>query len=269
MVAALTAVTASAATGTASASASRASSPGRNVTVMTFNIHHGADPDDVLHLERVAETVRQSGADVVGLQEVDRHFASRSDFVDQASWLAKRLGLHLAYGANLDLDPEKPGDPRRRYGTAILSRFPIMNSRNTLLPRSETGEQRGLLEAELLVRGEKLRFLNTHLEDTSQDDRLTQVAAVNAIVNGSRLPTVLVGDLNTAPGSEEIAAMTKRLTDTWPVAGKSNGFTYDSVNPHERIDYVFASQGVQARRAKVLDVTVSDHRPLRVELSIR
>ncbi|MEU6876115.1 endonuclease/exonuclease/phosphatase family protein [Streptomyces sp. NPDC046751] len=236
---------------------------------MTFNIHHGADPDDVLHLERVAETVRQSGADVVGLQEVDRNFASRSDFVDQASWLAERLGLHLAYGANLDLDPEKPGDPRRRYGTAILSRFPIVNSRNTLLPRSETGEQRGLLEADLLVRGEKLRFLNTHLEDTSQADRLTQVAAVNAIVNGSRLPTVLVGDLNTAPGSEEIAAMTRRLTDTWPVAGKRDGFTYDSVNPHERIDYVFASQGLRARQAKVLDVTVSDHRPLRVELSIR
>ncbi|MFJ8853079.1 endonuclease/exonuclease/phosphatase family protein [Streptomyces sp. NPDC102437] len=265
-VTALTAATALAAAGPASASASV---PGRDVTVMTFNIHHGTDPDDVLNLDHVAQTVEQSGADVIGLQEVDRHFASRSEFVDQAEWLAERLGLHLAYGTNLDLDPEKPGDPRRQYGTAILSRFPITNSHNTLLPRSETGEQRGLLEADLMVRGKKFRFLNTHLEHTSQAERHTQVAAINTIVNGSRLPTVLVGDLNATPGSGEIASVTKRLTDTWPVAGKGDGFTYDSVNPRERIDYVFASQGVEARRAQVLDVAISDHRPLRVELSIQ
>ncbi|WP_326741216.1 endonuclease/exonuclease/phosphatase family protein [Streptomyces sp. NBC_01768] len=271
MVAALTAATALAATGTASATSagSRTSAAGRDVTVMTFNIHHGADPDDVLNLDHVAQAVRQSGADVIGLQEVDRHFASRSDFVDQAEWLANRLGLHLAYGTNLDLDPEKPSDPRRRYGTAVLSRFPIVNTRNTLLPRSEAGEQRGLLEADLMIRGKKMRFLNTHLEDTSQAERRTQVAAINAIVNGSRLPTVLVGDLNATPDSDEIASVTKRLTDTWPTAGKGDGFTYDSVNPRERIDYVFASSGVEARRARVLDVTVSDHRPLRVELTIR
>ncbi|MFF3782372.1 endonuclease/exonuclease/phosphatase family protein [Streptomyces sp. NPDC001933] len=271
---ALTAATALAAAGPASASvsassASSASVPGRDVTVMTFNIHHGADPDDVLNLDHVAQAVRQSGADVIGLQEVDRHFASRSEFVDQAEWLAERLDLHLAFGTNLDLDPEKPGDPRRQYGTAILSRFPIVNSHNTLLPRSETGEQRGLLEADLMVRGKKFRFLNTHLEHTSQTERHTQVAAINTIVNGSRLPTVLVGDLNATPESEEIASVTKRLTDTWPVAGKGDGFTYDSVNPRERIDYVFASQGVEARQARVLDMAISDHRPLRVELSIR
>lgn len=269
MVAAMTAAAALTAAGTASASASRAAVPGRDVTVMTFNMHHGADPDDVLNLNHVAQAVRQSGADVIGLQEVDRHFASRSDFVDQAEWLAERLDLHLAFGANLDLDPEKPGNLRRRYGTAILSRFPIVNSHNTLLPRSETGEQRGLLEADLMVRGKKLRFLNTHLEHTSQAERRTQVAAINAIVNGSRLPTVLVGDLNATPDSAEIASVTERLTDTWPVAGKGDGFTYDSRNPQERIDCVFTSPGVEARRAQVLDVTVSDHRPVRVELSIR
>ncbi|MFF2508090.1 endonuclease/exonuclease/phosphatase family protein [Streptomyces sp. NPDC058067] len=235
---------------------------------MTFNIHHGADPDEVLDLEKVAGVVRGSGADIVGLQEVDRHWSSRSDFVDQAEWLAERLDLHVTYGANLDLDPAQPGDPRRQYGAAILSRHPIVDAHNTLLPRSETGEQRGLLEADVLVHGKKMRFLNTHLEHTSQAERLSQVEAINDIVDDSRLPTVLVGDLNATPDTEEVGVLTKQLTDTWPLAGQGDGFTYSAESPYERIDYVLTSPGIKARQAQVLSTNASDHRPVRVELSL-
>ncbi|WP_406740684.1 endonuclease/exonuclease/phosphatase family protein [Streptomyces atratus] len=94
-------------------------------------MHHGAGTDDVLDLKRIAGVVKDTGADVIGLQEVDRqevdrHWSSRSDFADQAQWLADRLHMHVVYGANLDLDPEQAGDPRRQYGTAILSRFPVL-----------------------------------------------------------------------------------------------------------------------------------------------
>jgi endonuclease/exonuclease/phosphatase family metal-dependent hydrolase len=47
------------------------------VTVMSFNIHHGQGTDGVLDLERIARVIRASGADIVGLQEVDRHFGGR------------------------------------------------------------------------------------------------------------------------------------------------------------------------------------------------
>ncbi|NUR82746.1 MAG: metal-dependent hydrolase, partial [Nonomuraea sp.] len=115
--------------------------------VVTFNIHHGRGPDGRLDLRRVADVLHTSGADVAALQEVDRHYAARSDFADQAAWLATALGMRLAHGANLDLDPSAPGRPRRRYGTAVLSRFPIRDSGNTLLPRFPGSEQRGLLHA--------------------------------------------------------------------------------------------------------------------------
>lgn len=97
----------------------------RPLTVMSFNIHHGVGVDGLLNLQRVADVIKTEGVDVVGLQEVDRHWGERSDFVDQAAWLADELDMHVVYGANLDLDPAQPGEPRRQYGTAILSERPI------------------------------------------------------------------------------------------------------------------------------------------------
>jgi endonuclease/exonuclease/phosphatase family metal-dependent hydrolase len=73
----------------------------RELRVMCFNIHHGVGLDGRLDLERIARVAESQAAEVVGLQEVDRHFSTRSDFVDQARWLADRLSMHVVFGANL------------------------------------------------------------------------------------------------------------------------------------------------------------------------
>jgi endonuclease/exonuclease/phosphatase family metal-dependent hydrolase len=120
---------------------------GPRLRVMTFNIRHGDGLDRRVDLARAAGVIRAARPDVVGVQEVDRHYGDRSGFVDQAQWLADTLGMHLAYGATLDLDPPAAGRPRRRFGNAVLSRHPISDSDNVLLPRSGGHEQRGLLRA--------------------------------------------------------------------------------------------------------------------------
>ena len=148
----------------------------------SFNIHHGAGTDDRLDLERVAAEIERTGAAVVGLQEVDRHWGDRSAFVDQAQWLADRLGMNVVYGANLDLDPPAPDRPRRQYGTAILSSHPIVYSRNTLLPRPQNGEQRGLLEAAIDVDGVRVRVANTHLQHNSAVERRAQTERIAALL---------------------------------------------------------------------------------------
>ena len=65
--------------------------------------------------------------------------------MDQAAELARMLRMHVVYRANLDRDPVNPGEPRRQYGTAILSDAPIHNWRNTLLPR--TGKIEAITES--------------------------------------------------------------------------------------------------------------------------
>jgi endonuclease/exonuclease/phosphatase family metal-dependent hydrolase len=252
----------------AEASPAAAQRPDRPLRVATFNIHHGAGLDGLVDLERIASVVEQGGAEVVGLQEVDRHFGERSNFVDQATWLAERLDMRVVFGANLDFDPLAPGAPRRQYGTAILSRYRIREWQNTLLPRPEGGEQRGLLEAKISVRGVRVRVFNTHLQHTSQVERLAQVARIKEVLAVTSESVVLLGDLNATPETPEIAAITEDLADSWVEAGVGDGFTYDAATPHARIDYVLSSPDIVARTAVVVSTDASDHLPVVVDLAL-
>src|SRR5262245_27986995 len=101
---------------------------------MTFNIQHGQGGDGRVDLARTSQVIRDAGAEVVGLQEVDRNYGTRSGLIDQAEWLARDLGMHVVYGANTDLDPPTAGAARRQFGNAILSAFPIVDWENIHLP---------------------------------------------------------------------------------------------------------------------------------------
>lgn len=241
---------------------------GRPLTVVTYNIHHAQGADGVLDLERVAVALRDSGASVITLQEVDRHFGDRSENVDQASWLGRRLGMQVVFGANLDLAPAAAGDPRRQYGTAILSKYPIRSWQNTLLPKLPAGEQRGLLEADIAVRGTTVRILTTHLQHNNTPERLAQIAAIRDLTADDHRPTVLTGDMNALPDSVEYARLSDSFSDIWPLVGEGDGFTFDSDAPQGRIDYVFTANGVRARAATVLQTLASDHLPVRAELRV-
>src|ERR687895_1535822 len=238
----------------------------QQVTVASYNIHHAAGTDDRLDLERIATEIERGGADIVGLQEVDRHWSERSEFVDQAQWLADRLGMEVVYGANLDLDPLAPGQPRRQYGTAILSAHPIVYSRNTHLPRPEGGEQRGLLEAGIDVDGIRVRIANTHLQHTSAVERRAQTERIVELLRPARNPIVLMGDLNARPGTPELAPLSPRFVDAWPRGGVGDGFTIPSENPTSRIDYILTTADVDVESAEVLTSPASDHAQVVAEL---
>lgn len=50
-----------------------------------------------MDLYRIAEVIAKSDADIIGLNEVDRHFSKRSDYEDQINWLAKQLNMDSAF----------------------------------------------------------------------------------------------------------------------------------------------------------------------------
>ncbi|MFI7351305.1 endonuclease/exonuclease/phosphatase family protein [Streptomyces sp. NPDC049936] len=237
----------------------------RVLDVMTFNIHHAEGTDGVLDLRRVANVIRRSGADVVGLQEVDNHYSSRSAWADQPAELAELLGYHVVFGANIDNSPPTPGGHRVQYGTAILSRYPVTASDNTWLYKSPGQEQRGLLHATLDVHGRKVEFYNTHLAAGSQADRLRQTAQVVDLI-GATQPGILVGDFNALPAAPESQPLQKAYSDAWAKSPhpRGDGATYPAESPTERIDLIYATRRVTPLATRVLndDPTASDHRPL-------
>lgn len=241
-----------------------AAPPARELRVMSYNMHAGIGDDGRLDLERTARVIETSGADVIGLQEVDRHWSARSDYVDQAQWLARRLGLHYAYGANLDRDPEPGRTERRQYGTAVLSRYPIQSATNhalTSIPYPERPtEQRGLLATRINVRGVKIDFYNTHLDHQRSEQRASQVTEILELTAGTQRPAILVGDLNAVPEAPEI----RMLTDDAfrDVFAGTDAFTYPADAPNRRIDYVLTRGPRSFTDSTVIDTPASDHLPV-------
>src|SRR3954465_5753108 len=82
------------------------------VRLLTFNIRHGVGADDRLDLPRLAKVLQAVDADVVCLQEVDRHYGSRSEDVDQPLLLSRALDMQLAWGPAIE-EPRGPDRPAR------------------------------------------------------------------------------------------------------------------------------------------------------------
>lgn len=241
----------------------------RPLRVMTYNISHGRGLDRRVNLDRTARVIRDAGVDVAGLQEVDRHFDARSHFVDQAEALARDLGMHVVFGANLDLDPFTPGQPRRQFGNAILSAAPIVEWENTHLPRSGDSEQRGLLRARIDLGGASWQVYVTHLQHDDAGERLVQAQEVARLI-GTTSGAVLLADLNAEPDTPEIRVLTARLVDAWEAAGSGRGGTIRNPFPCRRIDYVMLSADartggvtvIRSLRARI----ASDHAPVAATL---
>ncbi|GIP35693.1 endonuclease/exonuclease/phosphatase family protein [Paenibacillus sp. J2TS4] len=246
------------------------------IKVMSFNIYHGEGLlDGKLDLQRIAEVVRESGADVIGMQEVDKHFSERSDYEDQGKRLAESLSMDYAYGANLKLETSSTGEPDREYGTLILSRYPIVSRRNRALPQvdSEEGynEPRGLLETHLNIEGQRVVFLNTHL-GLNEVERNAQVNWIIQQYGDCPEPILLAGDFNAEPSSPEIRRLKEVFQDAFEPFGLQDEPTlleYKDIHAEpaeyhltKRIDYVFSSGQVQLIGAERINCVVSDHLPV-------
>jgi endonuclease/exonuclease/phosphatase family metal-dependent hydrolase len=249
------------------------------VRLVTFNTHHGVGEDDRHDLPRLARLLQAVDADVVCLQEVDRHFGERSDDADQALLLSRTLGMQLAWGPALDR-PRDGDRPDRQYGNALLSRLPVLVSDVHPLPGD--GEPRSALRTMVELDGGTLWVTTTHLSTGGADRRAEQAAALAGLVTGAMGPGVVVGDLNTRPDAAELAPLRERFTDSWELARerddragwrfwqREEGNTHPARAPHRRIDQVWVSEGIAVAAARVVDgAGASDHLPLVVDLEVR
>lgn len=155
----------------------------------SYNIQYGKGQDGRYDLERIAREVEP--ADVIAMQEVTSGFA-RSGFVDQAAWFAERLDRHVVFGATYDVDASYRDEAgrlvnrRRRFGNAVLSRFPIRSTRTLPLPFLPPADQQDIqrcaVEAVLDLPGGPLRVYSIHLSHLTPGTRIPQIQALKAMV---------------------------------------------------------------------------------------
>ena len=234
-------------------------------TVMSYNIHHAVGIDGQLSLERIAQVIEDAGAEIVALQEVDRFYGARSDFKDQAKELAELLGYHYAYGANLNLAPAEGQIENRQYGTAIVSKYPIIRSENVLLS-SFGREQRGVLHAVVNVRGIHVHVYNTHM-GLDVPGRMAQAQEIVDLASQHEGPAVLMGDFNANPSSEEVGIFLNSGLFTNTFAGIEDAYTFPVLTPSVTIDYILTSPSVAHAEQRVIHTEASDHLPIAADLT--
>jgi endonuclease/exonuclease/phosphatase family metal-dependent hydrolase len=154
------------------------------LTVATYNIHSAVGTDGKFDPQRIAGVLREIGADVIALQEVPLGGRKRGDVL---TLLQQATGFHAVEGAVQDT-------PERRYGNAVLSRYPIIATRRLDLSFGSR-EPRGALDADIDVNGNPLRIVATHL-GLRPAERRDQIKRLLQVFDTGRMPVILMGDVN-------------------------------------------------------------------------
>ncbi|MET0695336.1 MAG: endonuclease/exonuclease/phosphatase family protein [Propionibacteriaceae bacterium] len=245
--------------------------------VMTYNTHHGADSDNRYDIEAIARTIDSCEPDVVALQEVDRHWGSRSNHVDQPAWYAERLGMFVHYAPNVVQERDDPDPVPAEYGLALLSRLPLSGSGHRLYAGTHA-ESRGLVAALVTAPGGSgpcssdagvadqpgtIRVINTHLSVRDRRARAREIAQLLSYADSEQdLPTVVAGDFNALTRARALRAMRTTYHDAWEV-GRGSPATV----PGRRIDYLWMSRHLRPVQTVVVRSSASDHYALVSDLA--
>ncbi|MEB2775384.1 endonuclease/exonuclease/phosphatase family protein [Algoriphagus sp. D3-2-R+10] len=236
-------------------------SSAQSLKVISYNIHHGADKNEVNTLEEMGEYIKVSNADLVGLQEVDS-MCNRSGSVDQMKILAEITGMHYAFQRHFEYDGGA-------YGLGILSKYPIISEEHNQITSIKNGENRSLalLSAKISLPDRKeIVFATVHLA-LDQSTRLIQADETLEFLE-SDLPLILTGDFNSEPGTEEIELFSEQMK----MADDKLDYTFPVINPSKKIDYIWISKDHSKNISHVkvpLTIQYSDHLPLEAELTLK
>ena len=244
-----------------------------NIRLMTYNIRQCTAGGSRGEVDRVAEVIATTGADVVALQEVGVRSALAGG-VDQPGSLAERLAMTRHFQASMPLSTGG------EYGNAVLSRLPFRVMASGLLPRlpdRSRREPRGASWLEVELGGVGLHLFVTHL-GLARRERLAQL---DALFGSGWLAhprrgghAVLCGDLNFVPGSREHRLVSARLRDALQLEPPVKGHraTFPALRPLVRLDHAFVTEGVIVRRTEILRrpglQRVSDHLPVLIDLEV-
>ena len=234
-----------------------------NLTVATYNLRHCEGVDGVIDVDRTARALTESGARVIGLQELDEGM-SRSGRVSQARELSRRLGLEVAFHPTLERDGG-------RYGLGLAAAGGI-DVHFESLPRRGDEEPRGAI----VGRTEGVWFVITHL---SRDpfSRATQTRALAAMAKVLDGPVVVMGDFNQTAGSlgplKEAGLASDGLRHRTilppPATGMRRWLRIVGLPRPRQIDHVLARGGARVVRSWTLASEASDHLPLVAEIRLR
>src|SRR5690348_4841850 len=182
-----------------------------SLRIATYNVHRCIGTDWRRSEARIAEVISSMSADIVGLQELSLRRA-RFGGADQAAIIAQQLGWNVLFQPAMQ-------NVREYFGDAIISRYPLRLVRVAELPGKSPWycrEPRIALWAEANTNLGTIQVMNTHLglgrsERLLQAEWLAGPEWLGSVPENT--PLLLLGDLNSTPGSQSYRSLTGSLRD--------------------------------------------------------
>lgn len=241
-----------------------------NLSIMNYNVRL-FDLYNWNNLENVQEDmvafIKKEAPDIISFQEYHPH-----EKVDLSFYEYKY---------------EKLSGARDKYGQAIFSKFPIVNSGSIEFP--DTGNN--AIFADIVKDNDTIRIYNVHLQSLHIDTKNGELLKENSgrlikrasetfkmqqfqselfLLHKNKSPhkMIICGDFNNTAYSYVYKEIKGDLTDAFGNAGNGFGRTFDFKYFPVRIDFILADKTFKINHFKTYDVKFSDHFPILTKVSL-
>ncbi|MDX3852903.1 endonuclease/exonuclease/phosphatase family protein [Streptomyces sp. AK02-01A] len=195
------------------------------IRVLSYNIRSMRDDREAL-----ARVIQACAPDLVFIQEAPRFFRWRK----RAAWLAAHTGLVVLSGG------------ATASGPLLLCsmRATVERTEDILLPLTPGLHRRGFATAVVRIGRARMGLLSCHLSLRS-DERYAQAGMVLDRLKAMDVPyAIAAGDINEGPAGPGFRLLAGELRDCWAAEPWGDEYTSTPANPRQRIDAVFATEGV-------------------------
>ena len=226
------------------------------ITALSYNVHQCVGLDRRRDPDRIARIINESGAQIVGLQEVHSEI-NGADEMHQVNYLASVTGLQAVPGPTLERH-------NGHYGNVLLTSGCVRVAHK--LDLSFPGrEPRGAIDADVEFNGETLRVIVAHLGLLPAERRFQVRKLLMALKQERARPVVLLTDFNEwLPIGRPLRWLHTHLGKTALVR------TFPTAFPVFALDRIWvspASSLVEIRAIRTpLSLIASDHLPLKATL---
>ena len=232
-----------------------------SLKVVSYNIRWRGGDDLQKLIKLLREDPEIGGAQIIGLQEVDRN-RKRTGNVNTARQIAEALGMRYAWAA----PPDSDKDGEEETGVLILSAYPLSDVQRIVLEgEGPSGRRRVAVGATVSVGRAQLRVYSVHAETRMPVEK--KVGHWRSVLEDlKRFPdargAIVLGDFNTVKG-KDVKAARKLFAD----AGFNTPFpddrkTWKTFIIKLKLDWLWL-RGLDAESFGIdKSVELSDHWPL-------
>jgi endonuclease/exonuclease/phosphatase family metal-dependent hydrolase len=236
-----------------------------NYNVRLFNLYDWISEGNVQ--EEIIDFIKTESPDVISFQEYHPH-----ENVDLSFYKYKY---------------EELSGKRIKYGQAIFSKFPIINSGSIEFPDTANNA----IYADIVKGSDTIRIYNVHLQSLRIDANKEAISQENSerlikrasetfkmqqfqselfLMHKKKSPykMVICGDFNNTAYSYVYKEIKGDLVDAFYAAGNGFGRTFDFKYFPIRIDFILADKAFTINKFKTYNQKYSDHFPILTKVSL-